>query len=130
MPPLVYARKTTSAIPIVGCYSDIEALESDGLIVGTGWFEIKKVTGKYVATFTELRDDGGEGYPEVKVKHLVVNKAKKVVVFDLALHLGGRKTVLKQVRGRISRAGIKMNWRGHSTDYGQSDPFMKREKCG
>jgi len=75
MPPLVCARWTTSAIPIVGCYYDLEALENDGLIVGTGWFEIKKGKGKYVA-FTELRNDGGRRV-RLKVKHLVVNKAKK-----------------------------------------------------
>ncbi len=127
--PLVNARKLTPTIPIIGCYSDLRLLENEGMVIGNGLFVIRKVNGRYVATFTELMHDGGEYYPEVTIENLVVNESQRIITFDLALHDGRDVTVLRRVTGRVTRVGIKMNWRGHSAEHGQANPFMRREKC-
>lgn len=128
--PLVYARKLTPTIPITGCYSDLKLLENEGMVIGNGSFVIRKVNGRYAATFTELMHDGGEYYPKATIENLTVNESKKIITFDIALHSGRDGTVLRHVTGRVTHAGIKMNWRGHSAEHGQANPFMRREKCG
>ena len=127
--PFVHARKSASIIPIIGCYSDLKLLENEGMVVGNGSFIIRKVNGRYVATFTELMHDGGEYYPEVTIENLIVNESKRIITFDIALHSGRDVTVLRWVTGKVTRAGIKMNWHGHRAEHGQANPFMRREKC-
>ncbi|MFN2453577.1 MAG: hypothetical protein ABR577_05095 [Pyrinomonadaceae bacterium] len=111
-PSFVYARRPALVTPIVGYYSDLKLLESEGMVTGNGSFIIRKVNGKYVATFTELMHDGGEYYPDFTVNNLTVNKFKGIIVFDLALHSGRDVTILRRVTGKVSGKGIKMNWRG------------------
>ncbi len=127
--PFVYARESSSVIPIIGCYSDLKLLDNEGMVIGNGGFVIKKVNGRYVATFTELMHDGGEYYPEVAIENLIVNETKRIITFDIALHSGRDGKVLRRVTGRVTRVGIKMNWRGHRAEHGQPNPFMRREKC-
>lgn len=128
-PSFVYAREPALATPIVGCYSDLKLLESEGMVIGNGSFIIRKENGKYVATFTELMHDGGEYYPDATVKNLIVNESKGIIIFDLALHSGRDIAVLRLVSGRITRAGVKMNWRGNAAEHCSEDPFMRRQKC-
>ena len=128
-PPFVYARKSSSVIPIIGCYSDLKLLKNEGMVIGNGGFVIRKVNGRYVATFTELMHDGGEYYPDFRIRNLIVNQSKRIITFDIALHSGRDEKVLRRVTGRVTRAGIKMNWRGHHAEHGQPNPLMRRQKC-
>jgi hypothetical protein len=119
--------KGISNIPIVGCYSDTVLIENEELVVGNGFLTIKKVNKRYIATFSELASDGGESHPDVTVRNLVVNEPKRTIVFDLPLHSG---MVLRNVKGQISRKGLKLNWgNGTAAEYGQPNPFMRRKKC-
>ncbi len=112
---------------IVGCYSDLKLIVAEGLVVGNGSLNIKKLKGKYVATFTELTGDGGEYAPTVRVRNLSVNESKRTVKFDLPL-LGNGKSVVfvRGVTGRITSSGIRMNWRGRAGEFGGPNPFLRR----
>jgi hypothetical protein len=113
---------------IVGCYSDIRVIQREGLVVGTGSFRIRKDNGKYFATFTELLGDGGQYSKPRLVRNLRVDDRSMVITFDLLLDSSNRggSAVLRDVTGRISRRGMKMNWRGQGTDFGSSNPFLRR----
>jgi hypothetical protein len=113
---------------IVGCYSDIRVIESEGLVVGTGAFRIRKDNGKYFATFTELLGDGGRYSKPKPVRNLPVDDRNMVIRFELLLESSNLSagTELRDVTGRISKRGIKMNWRGQGTDFGSSNPFLRR----
>ena len=109
-----------------GCYSDLKLIENEGVVIGSGSLMIKRVHGKYTATFVELMHDGGEYYPQVPVRNLAVDQAKGRITFDLVLHQGKVTQEIPHVTGKVSDAGIKMNWRGRAALYGRSNPFMRR----
>lgn len=113
-------------VSIVGCYSDLTLDAKEGVVTGTGSFRIKKMNGKYAAFFTELVGDGGEYLPTVRIRNLKVNEKTRMIVFDITLNDGNESIVLHHVSGRISRAGIKMNWRNHATFIGSENPFLRR----
>jgi hypothetical protein len=114
-------------IPIVGCYSDTVLIENGELVVGNGFFKIKRLNNRYFATFSELASDGGESHPDVTVRNLVVNAPKRIIVFDLPLHSG---KILRKVRGQISQKGLKLNWGTNiAAEYGEPNPFMRRKEC-
>lgn len=116
---------------IVGCYSDLHLDSDNALVTGTGSFEIKRYKNRYSAIFVELVGDGGSYLPAVHIPNLKVDEVKRIVFFDIVLHDGRDKKLLRNVSGRISAAGIKMNWRAQGTLIGSANPFLKRSKvCG
>jgi hypothetical protein len=127
--PFVYGRKLSQSVPISGCYSDLKELKSEGMVLGNGSLTIRKVKGRYVATFTQLMHEGGDYYPEVELQNLNVDEAGRTIIFDIVLNPGRNARELHGVTGKITRAGIKMNWHGNAANYGKPDPFMRRQDC-
>jgi len=126
----IFAQKH-SAISIVGCYSDLNA--SSGDVVGAGVVKIKKKNGKYVGTFEELRNERGDAWEAIPLENLVVDESSRTIKFDIKFHrLKDINTryleTVRGVTGKITKSGLKMNWRGKSAEYGGTNPFMKRGK--
>ncbi len=114
-------------VSITGCYSDLHLDNLNGDVTGTGSFRIKLSKGKYEAFFTELIGDEGAYAPKVRIRNLKVNKPARTIVFDIDLpaNYPHHKT-FRHVSGQISRRGIKMNWRGHGTEIGAANPYLRR----
>ena len=125
---LSFAIAQRRSVPITGCYSDLSLIENKSLVVGTGSFRIRKVNGRYVATFTELLDDGGSYASPKPVQNFRVNESTGTITFDMPLSSSNRggSVLLRNASGRVSRNGIQMNWQGHGGDYGENNPFFHR----
>ncbi len=127
-----FAQKIAQPISIVGCYSDL--IERNGNIIGNGIIKIKKENGKYFGTFAELRNELGLTDGEKFLENLKVDESKRILTFtiEFSRYVGTKTRKLEMVRkivtGKITNAGIKINWNGYRTDYGNVNPFMKREK--
>ena len=123
------AQNTKKAIPIIGCYTDLKVI-SEG-VVGNGVIKIAFKNGIYVGTFAQLQNELGLASDETPLKNIVVNKSRLTIKFDITFtrysgSTEGKLSTVRGVTGKISKRGIKMNWRGSSGSYGSSTPFMKR----
>ena len=119
------------AVLIVGCYSDLNT--STGDVVGAGVVKITRKNSKYVGTFEELRNERGDAWDATPLENLVIDKSSRTIKFDIRFHrvknINTRYLeTVRGVTGKITKSGIKMNWRGKSAEYGGSKPFMKRDK--
>ncbi len=112
------AQKSSQAVSVVGCYSDLREI-SEG-IIGNGVIKIATENGKYVGTFAELQNELGLAYDEVALQNISIDKSKLTIRFDI-----GTK---RRVRGKITKAGMKMNWGENRGAYGTANSFMKRDK--
>ena len=126
---LAPAQKS-SRVSIVGCYSDLDS--SSGDVIGVGVVKITKKKGKYAGTFAELQNERGEAWEETPLENLVVNESSKTITFDIKFHRvkninTGYLETVRGVTGKITKFGVKMNWRGMQAEYG-ANPFMKRDK--
>ena len=83
--------------------------------------KISKENGKYVGTFAELQNELGLASDEVPLKNIIVDESKLTIKFDLSETRRG-------VTGKITKAGIKMNWGKSRGSYGTANSFMKRDK--
>ncbi len=129
-PSFAHAQKS-SAVSIVGCYSDLNT--STGDVVGAGAVKITKKNGKYIGTFEELRNERGDAWDAIPLENLVVNEQTKTISFDIKFHrvkdINTRYLeIVRGVTGKITKSGIRMNWRGKRAEYGAANPFMKRDK--
>ena len=129
---LAFAQKS-SAVAIAGCYSDLSTKTGD--VIGAGVVEIKKKNGKYVGTFAELRNEAGLTWDETSLGNLTVNELSKTITFDIKFHrhkdINTRYLETVQgATGKITKSGVKMNWRGKSAEMGGVNPFMKRKGEG
>jgi hypothetical protein len=115
-----------STIPIVGCYSDISLTKDKEEIVGNGSYRTRKQNGRYVAFFSELISDSGEQTKPKRVENLHFDKQTRRFTFDLPLDRGGHPEIIRNVSGRITEKGIKMNWNKNAGEFGEKDPFMRR----
>lgn len=124
-----FSQKSAPADLIVGCYSDLREI-SEG-VIGNSVIRITRENGKYAGTFAELSNELGMAYDEVPLENLIIDRLKGTIAFDIkSRQIAARefKTHKREITGRITKAGIKMNWRDHKGEYGTVNSFMKRKK--
>jgi hypothetical protein len=114
-----FAQKSSQGVSVIGCFTDLR--EQSGNILGNGVIKIAKENGKYVGTFAELSNKLGLTYDEVSLKNIVVDELKLKIKFDISETGRG-------VTGKITKAGIKMNWGESRGEYGTANSLMKRDK--
>jgi hypothetical protein len=112
------AQKSSKTVSVVGCYSDLREIPEG--IIGNGIIRISKKSGTYFGTFAELQNELGLASDEMPLENLIVEQSKSIITFTF----GGRG----RVTGKITKAGIQMNWGNNRGAYGTAKSFMKRGK--
>ena len=123
---LASAQKSSPAISVVGCYSDLR--EQNGNILGNGVIKITKENGKFVGTFAELSNELGLTYEEVTLKNVVINQTKRTITFNVTSNRYKYARTKRKITGNITKTGIQMNWGEGGGEYGTAKSFMKRDK--
>ena len=124
-------QRQAASIRIIGCYSDVREIRSvdESLIVGIGDIRIKKSGKQYVGTFSQLRNELGEGYPPVPLEGVRVGVSAHTVSFSVKLfyedNTGTRERISKAT-GRFARRGLQLFWEDNSLPQRQRNPFMTR----